>query len=178
MSLELLRFRRTQQPKWGETMEQHANGHAIHLQPENVDTAGEIFLPLTYVLARYPQVTLVIYPSDHLVSEENRVPSAVDHAVRERNNTMVLPAKGKELRSLGCFPELVSPLDRRKEAVDTAEELRVLDAPYEAVSHRNFSSPLLHFAPEGLSERIADTLDKTGKPMACAKEPMPFLYQG
>jgi hypothetical protein len=139
----------------GDTMKQHAN----------VGTAGEISLSLTFILARYPQVTVVIYPSDYFVSEENLALSAVDHAVRSRNNTMVLADKGKERRSLGCFPELVSHLERRKEAVDTA-------------SHRNFSSPLLHFTPEGLSERIADTLDKTGKPMACAKEPLPFLYQG
>jgi hypothetical protein len=44
----------------GDTMKQHANGHAIHLQPKNVGTAGEISLSLTFILARYPQVTVVI----------------------------------------------------------------------------------------------------------------------
>jgi hypothetical protein len=159
-------------------MKQHANGHAIHLRPENVDTRGDIILPLTYIMARYPQVTVVICPSGHFASEENRVLSAVDQAMRGRNSTLVLAATGKEHGSLWGFPELVLHFERRKEAVDAAEELRALDAPYEAMSHRNFSSPLLHFAPEGLSEQIADTLDKTGKPMACAKEPMPFLFQG
>jgi hypothetical protein len=178
MSLKLLRFRRTQQPKWGDTMTQHANGHAIHLQPKDVGTAGEIFLPLTYILAHYPHATVVIYPSDHFVSEEHRVLSAVDHALRGRDNTLVLAAKGHELRSLGCFPELVSPFERRSEAVDTVKELRVLKATDEAMPRRNFSSLLLHVASERLPERIADTLDKTGKPMACANEPLPFLYQG
>lgn len=159
-------------------MKQHANGHAIHLQSENVGTAGEIFLLPKYILAHYSQVTVVIFPSDRFVSEEHGVLSDVNHAVRGRNNTTGLAAKGKELRSLVCFPELVSHVERRNEAVDTATELRVLDATYKALSHPHFSSPLLHFAPEGVPERIADTLDKTGKPMACEKEPMPFLYQG
>jgi hypothetical protein len=30
----------------------------------------------------------------------------------------------------------------------------------------------------GNPARIADTLDKIGKPMAFAEEPLPFLYQG
>ena len=86
---------------------------------------------------------------------------------------MVLAAKEKELRSSECVAERVSPFERRSETVDTVEELRVLDATDEALSHRNFSSPLLHFVPER-----ADTLDKAGKPMACMKEPLSFLYQG
>jgi hypothetical protein len=80
-----------------------------------------------------------------------------------------------------------------KGAIDTAEELRVLDAIYEAMPRRNFSSHLLQCAPERLAvmemkdvlwsdwgnpERIADSLDRIGEPMALAKEPLPFLYQG
>jgi hypothetical protein len=159
-------------------MQQHANGHAMHLQPINMCTTGNGFLPLVHILARYPQPTVVIYPSDHFVSEEHRVLSAVNHAMRGRSNTMVLAAKEKELRSPEFVAERVSPFERRSETVDTVEELRVLDATDEALSHRNFSSPLLHFAPERLSEEVADTLDKAGKPMACVKEPLPFLYQG
>ena len=93
MGLELLRFRRTQQPKWGDSMQQHANGHAMHLQPINMCTTGSGFLPLVHILARYPQPTVVIYPSDHFVSEKHRVLSAVNHAMRGRSNTMVLAAK-------------------------------------------------------------------------------------
>ena len=120
MSLELLRFRGTKEPKWGDTMKRHANGHAIHLQPKNVGTAGEVFLPLTYSMVRYPQVTVTIYLSDRFVSEENRVLSVGDHAMRGRNNTLVLAAKGKEHRSLWGFPELVLHVEPRKEAADAA----------------------------------------------------------
>ncbi|SPP66344.1 sugar phosphate nucleotidyltransferase [Nitrospira lenta] len=42
------------------------------LQPENRDTAAGIFLPLTYVRARDPDATVVIYPSDHFVYPESR----------------------------------------------------------------------------------------------------------
>lgn len=159
-------------------MKQHAKGQAIHSQPENVCTAGVVFLLPTYILARYPQMTLVIFPSDHFASVEHLVLTETNRAVRYRRNTLGLVAKGKELRSLGCFPELVSDVQRRNEAVDTAKELRVLDATHEALSQENFSSPLLHFALEGVPERTADTLNNTGRPMACAKESMPFLDQG
>ena len=229
----------------------------VLLQPKNVDTAAGIFLPLTYILARDPQATVVIYPSDHFISSEGSFLSAVDHAVRGSNglggrpvllaarpdgleleygwikpgrflgwtgktaihavetflekpdeatalearatgslwNTMVLAAKGKGLWSLGwkCFPEMKPRFERLKEAIDTAEELRVLDAIYEAMPRRNFSSHLLQCAPERLAvmemrdvlwsdwgnpARIADALNKIGKAMAFAEEPLPFLYQG
>jgi hypothetical protein len=80
-----------------------------------------------------------------------------------------------------------------KAAIDTAKELKVLDAIYEAMPCRNFSSHLLQCAPERLAvmemkdvlwsdwgnpARIAGTLDKIGKPMAVAEESLPFLYQG
>lgn len=65
-----------------------------------------------------------------------------------------------------------------QEAIDTAEALRVLDASSEAMPPRNCSSPLLHFAPEGLPGRIKDTLAQIDEPKAFAEEPLPFLYQG
>ena len=177
LSIELVRVFRTQQPEWGATMKQHAKGHSIHPQPENVCTAGEVFLLSTYILARYPQMTVVILPSDHFVSVEHLV-LTTNRAVQDRGNTLGLAAKGKELRSWGCFPELMSQAEGRNKRIDTAKDLRVVDATHEALSHPNFSSPLLHFAPEGVPERTTDTLDKIDRPMACAKEPMPFLYQG
>jgi mannose-1-phosphate guanylyltransferase len=228
----------------------------VLLQPKNVDTAAGVFLPLTFLLARDPEATVVIYPSDHFISPEGSFLSAVDDAVQGSNklggrpvllaarpdgleleygwikpgrsldrtgrasvqavetflekpdeatvrearatgslwNTMVLVAKGRELWSLGwkCFPEMMSLFERLKEAIDTAEELRVLDAIYDAMPHRNFSSHLLQCAPERLAvmemtdvfwsdwgnpARIADTLDKIGKPMVFAEEPLSFLYQ-
>ena len=110
-------------------------------------------------------------------------------------NTMVLAAKGRNLWSLGrkCFPDLMARFEHLKEAIDTAEELRVLDAIYEAMPCRNFSSHLLQCAPKQLAvmemrdvlwsdwghpKRITDILDKIGKPWAFAKEPLPFIYQG
>jgi mannose-1-phosphate guanylyltransferase len=110
-------------------------------------------------------------------------------------NTMVLAAKGKELWSLGwkCFPEMMPLFGRLKEATDTVEELRVLDAIYEAMPCRNFSSHLLQCAPEQLAvmemrdvlwsdwgnpERILSGLEKFGKQPATAEDPLPFLYVG
>lgn len=83
--------------------------------------------------------------------------------------------------------------ERLKEAIDTVEELRVLDAIYEAMPCRNFSSHLLQCAPKQLAvmemrdvlwsdwghpKRITDILDKIGKQWTFAEEPIPFIYQG
>ena len=54
----------------------------VLFQPKNVDTAAGIFLPLTYILARDPLATVVIYPSDHFISPEESFLSAVNQAVR------------------------------------------------------------------------------------------------
>ena len=110
-------------------------------------------------------------------------------------NTMVLAAKGKELWTLGwkCFPEMMSLFERLKEAIDTAEELRALDAIYEVMPRRNFSAHLLQCATERLAvmemkdviwsdwgnpQRILSGLQKIGKRLATAEEPLPFLYVG
>jgi mannose-1-phosphate guanylyltransferase len=45
---------------------------SVILQPADRDTAAGIFLPLTYVRARDPHATVVIYPSDHFVYPEER----------------------------------------------------------------------------------------------------------
>lgn len=58
----------------------------VLLQPKNVDTAAGIFLPLTYILARDQEATVVIYPSDHFISPEGAFLSAVDRAVRGSNS--------------------------------------------------------------------------------------------
>ena len=108
---------------------------------------------------------------------------------------MVFAVKGKELWSLGrrCFPEMMSLFERLKAAIDTAEELRVLDAIYEGMPRRNFSSHLLQCAPDRLAviempdilwsdgghpRRNTDTLEKSGKQERFVGEPLPFLYQG
>lgn len=48
-------------------------------QPENRGTAPGVFLPLTYVFAKAPEATVVIYPSDHFVYPE----SAFNRAIAE-----------------------------------------------------------------------------------------------
>lgn len=229
----------------------------VLLQPKNLDTAAGIFLPLTFILARDPQATVVIYPSDHFIYPEEPFLSAVGHAAWGSNslggrpvllaakpdgleleygwikpgrflgrtgkapiqavdtffekpdettareawavgslwNTMVLAAKGKELWSLGwtCFPEMMSLFEQLKAVIDTAEELRVLEAIYETMPCRNFSSHLLQCAPERLAvmemtdvlwndwgnpERIVSSIEKLGKRPAIAEDPLPFLYVG
>ena len=57
----------------------------VLLQPRNVDTAAGIFLPLTFILARDPQATVVIHPSDRFIYPEDPFVSAVDHVVRGSN---------------------------------------------------------------------------------------------
>lgn len=54
----------------------------VLLQPKNVDTAAGVLLPLTFILARDPQATVAIYPSDHFVHPEDAFIFAVDQAVR------------------------------------------------------------------------------------------------
>ena len=50
-------------------------------QPVNRDTAAGVFLPLTYIRARDPHATVVIYPSDHFVYPEETFLDAVRDAV-------------------------------------------------------------------------------------------------
>ena len=54
----------------------------VILQPKNCDTAAGIFLPLTYVRARNPNATVVIFPSDHFVFPEDRFLETVRRATR------------------------------------------------------------------------------------------------
>ncbi|RPH78882.1 MAG: hypothetical protein EHM80_09190 [Nitrospiraceae bacterium] len=54
----------------------------VLFQPANRDTAAGVFLPLTYIRARAPQATVVLFPSDHFVYPEDRFLEAVRRAVR------------------------------------------------------------------------------------------------
>ena len=73
----------------------------VLLQPKNVDTAAGILLPLTFILARDPQATVAIYPSDHFVHPEDAFIFAVDQAVRGSallgGRTVLLAAKPEAL---------------------------------------------------------------------------------
>jgi mannose-1-phosphate guanylyltransferase len=71
----------------------------IVLQPENRDTAAGIFLPLTYVRAKNPQATVVIYPSDHFIYPNYPFIETV------RNATLASKALPDKMLLLGAQPE-------------------------------------------------------------------------
>ena len=54
----------------------------VLFQPKNRGTAPGVFLALTHVLARDPNATVVIYPSDHFVYPESAFLNVVRNAVR------------------------------------------------------------------------------------------------
>lgn len=68
-------------------------------QPTNRDTAAGVFLPLTYIRARAPQATVVLYPSDHFVYPEERFLDTVRHAVR------IAELRPDRLVMLGASPD-------------------------------------------------------------------------
>ena len=57
-------------------------GGTMLFQPVNRNTAAGVFLPLTYIRAKAPQATVVLYPSDHFVYPEDRFLEAVRRAIR------------------------------------------------------------------------------------------------
>ncbi|GJL53042.1 MAG: mannose-1-phosphate guanylyltransferase [Nitrospirales bacterium] len=95
-------------------------------------------------------------------------------------NTLILAAKLSKLWDLGChcFPEMMPLFQRLSEAIGGPEEGKVLNAIYEVIPARNFSSGLLQQVPEhvavmqmngilwsdwGKPERIVQTLQKIDK---------------
>ena len=72
-------------------------------QPSDRGTAAGIFLPLTYVRARDPGATVVIYPSDHFIYPEKPFLEAVRQAVRA---TELFPER---LVLLGVAPNKLDP---------------------------------------------------------------------
>ncbi len=68
----------------GDAQQQFADRpqETILLQPENRDTGPGVFLPLTYVRARDPHATVVVYPSDHFIYPEEKFGEVVAKAVR------------------------------------------------------------------------------------------------
>lgn len=55
-------------------------GGTVLLQPKHRKTAAELYLSLTYVKARDPHATVVVYPSDHFVYPEHRFLDSVKRA--------------------------------------------------------------------------------------------------
>jgi mannose-1-phosphate guanylyltransferase len=74
-------------------------GGTILFQPANRDTAAGLFLPLTYIRARAPQTTVVIYPSDHFVYPEIRFLEVVRRAAR------IAESRPDRLVLLGVAPD-------------------------------------------------------------------------
>lgn len=52
------------------------------VQPENKDTGPGLLLPLTYLHKRCPDATVVVFPSDHFILEEDRFLDHVSLAAR------------------------------------------------------------------------------------------------
>ena len=61
--------RRHQEEAWKQ-LEHRTPGMTL-LQPGNLDTAAGVFLALSYVLARDPEATVAVCPSDHFVFPED-----------------------------------------------------------------------------------------------------------
>ena len=225
------------------------------LQPENRDTAAGIFLPLTYVRARDPGATVVIYPSDHFVYPESRFLDVVRQATGVAEslsdrvlllgvmpdrleldygwilpgapvsvgaldatvqtvraflekpsaaqadvalsagalwNTFVMVSKVSTLWALGTkyFPDILQPFERLERAIGSPREGHVLDAIYQSMPKKNFSSDLLQRVPDcvavmeltgvlwsdwGKPERIVETLRRIARtpafPSACLDQP-------
>ena len=59
----------------------HWPRHNIIFQPANRDTAPGILLPLAHISNRDPAATVVVFPSDHFILDEERFMSAVENAL-------------------------------------------------------------------------------------------------
>jgi mannose-1-phosphate guanylyltransferase len=103
-------------------------------------------------------------------------------------NTFVLVSQVSTLWALGMkyFPDILQPFERLEQAIGSPEEGPVLDAIYQDMPTKNFSSDLLQRVPEsvavmeltgvlwsdwGKPERIAETLRRIAFPPACLDQP-------
>ena len=70
--------------KYAEVQRQLANRRrdTIVVQPQNKETAPGLLLPLIHLYKRYPHSTVVVFPSDHFIQEENRFMLYVYRAFR------------------------------------------------------------------------------------------------
>lgn len=241
---------REHQPEVWAQLERRSGGTVL-VQPENRETAAGIFFALTYIRARDPHATVVLYPSDHFVYPEDRFLDVTQEAIRAAEcpmgrpvllaakpdgpeveygwiepgrplawsgghpvrevraflekptweearaalasgglwNTMVLAAKVNELWRLGrhCVPEMMALYERLGGAIGTPQETRVLEAVYEAMPVKNFSSAVLQRVPGQLAvmelsgviwsdwgnpERVAETLQRIGAQPAFSEAPL------
>jgi mannose-1-phosphate guanylyltransferase len=75
-------------------------GLRLLLQPENRDTAAGVLLPIYWIAARDPEATVVVYPSDHFVLEDDaflaHVAEVADFVNRQRDGIVLLGARATE----------------------------------------------------------------------------------
>ena len=86
-----------------ETELSHWPSQNVIYQPLNRDTAPGILLPLAHITNRDPAATVIVFPSDHFIRDEERFTGAVRIALRELKNhpdRMILlgmpPQRGEE----------------------------------------------------------------------------------
>lgn len=93
-------------------------------QPRNLDTAPGIFLALSYVLARDPESTVLVIPSDYSIS------STIDTEV-----------KSKTLWSMGWkhLPAMMDGFEALRDVIGLPEEAAVLEVIYDHMIPRSFS---------------------------------------
>jgi mannose-1-phosphate guanylyltransferase len=70
----------------------------VVIQPQNKDTAPGFLLPLVYLYKQYPDATVVIFPSDHFVLEEDLFMEHVERAFR------IVESNGSRMVLLGIEP--------------------------------------------------------------------------
>jgi mannose-1-phosphate guanylyltransferase len=70
--------------EYPEVMRQLSSNPSGHIvtQPENRDTGPGLLLPLTYLYKLYPESTVVVFPSDHFILEEDAFLAHVELAFR------------------------------------------------------------------------------------------------
>jgi mannose-1-phosphate guanylyltransferase len=72
-------------------------------QPENKETGPGLLLPLMHLYKRYPDSTVVIFPSDHFILEEDLFMAYVDLAFR------VVERDPSSIALLGMQPDEIEP---------------------------------------------------------------------
>jgi mannose-1-phosphate guanylyltransferase len=87
---------------WGAELAAEPESNVI-VQPSNRGTANGILLPLLHIMARDPDARIVLLPSDHHVSDEPVLATALQEAVRK------LEARRDQVLLLGMAPEEADP---------------------------------------------------------------------
>ena len=87
---------------WGAELAAEPESNVI-VQPGNRGTANGILLPLLHIMARDPDARIVVLPSDHHVSDELVLATALQEAVRK------LEARRDQVLLLGISPEEADP---------------------------------------------------------------------